>query len=1816
MYKNIIALFCILLFVSLPVAYAEVFNATYSYNNIETPETIIGEEIIVEAVDYFPKVLKSSLIEEQDVNVQILLQGVPTNPAITIPKIKNVNIISYNVTTGPLKQKGTIKTNATKKVNISVSTKPSTSTSKKEVKIGTPRYYAPKGVASYDNLGYLVVPIRRIPKEEDVPDEINIELLARIEFSVSEGLNVGEHQDVLQEQTEQEWMQSTDRHKFFGGYIRASQVRDKDATFVIYDDSLTKVDSITVNTGSSSGFIKTYRSSGLSDLGNLGRLFSGYQIKVNEIRGTTNVVKASIFTGDKYIRTVLKEGATLYSGSQWRVDKINILDDKISAELRNINGEKFILTKDGLINFLNNKIKGTTKVEASKEPSPTATIVSKQLDSLVYEYNEAKLKGDYGDLVEKLKDVVKSSSYSSSDRESAKALLLKIRDDYSEKIKSSSKSNQYIVRNIEGFGELELNVVSSNVIEGKNDEKTVTLTKTWTSNEYGDLKEEWIGSSYEMDTTIGQPYEVKKTISNQESIDTLNNMLKQDYSANYFEKINDIETFLGTYGYGGSKNIISSSYYQNAIDAYQKVKVLLLNAQDPDELKAKSQFEIAKIYKSMGDNTRALQAYDELITSYANTNFVKSNQFMINNEISSLKLDLDSKTLQLEDNGNLISVRIDEFTQNNLQDKTTNRPKAYFEAKNDKDLPVDVCKKDSPTIKEKNVCEVGDIIINQDSDWIWKVDTINGDNVIIKSYHKGGQPGDVKTIRVGSSINIQYDSTKRTLRLTLKTIDMKREVWISIVPNEEKALSESPFNVHIPIEKRAIGLPLFSGSLEEEINKTEDLIKDLDKIIINLEKLHNAWIKFCYATFAFVWAKNFLSGMFGSNAAARQKVMGSWRERYEQRNKDESKLSYEEYVFKYSKEVDKEVADSEKIIDQLKSKQYSVAEEFKNLNENDKRDLYYYKEMAKKNPDEYNVKKYLSEEVEGIKNKVDADISTSIKETTQWNNIPQETRNDILNLCGGNSAGEYNTKLTTGNPESQNVYFRQNNLDILDCYRKEKIKAGNNDFFTKNWEGSLSDIGVSKNDKYSAYITQLNAVANPQTSKDVSQIDIRYVKCKDNKCTYEGKEIKNKDGNSILSLKEGDYTIDGKKVTIGKTTEGVNYPHAKKVTLVDSGKNDGLVEMISIDAFRYAQVEYSSTGAITNVYVYQRYNANDKLGTGNRLGTLNDMKKEAKDDRVIDILGQKVSTGKQNNLELLKTVETNINTLNKEAKIKKYGTGTKLKEYGVEKAAPKIQGPNCVDYMSPGDCKLLFNACDPVVCPASRCNAGGKWQVDNVVKTGVIGSIALCLPNMKQGIVMPVCLTGILAGLQNIKSILTGYAECLKVAKTKGESVGICDRVRNLYICDILWKEGLAIFNVEGGLLGIISKGVFGGQGGQEYSGFKTSFDNSVGTLKYFTQDYAKNVFASYSGGSLEEIGSEICKSAIYAKVPGAGDFFSEITKPESPPQFLAFFDEQIYSDIRTGGESQYSVYYHIYAGENEEIQYSVYLRARDTNGKDILPTVFVRKNKVSVNNVRLAKGGFADENIDFIALSGYKEVCVQIRSTRYGVKTECGFGKVTSDFGINYLNDVYISNQLGKTIKTEAECVPETGRLTTLSNSQGLSYSDVSLTQAAIGTFSTGLTQTGIIRKCSGYDPDITTNTVEDKWRPVGTCGKDQYGRDLGICYLYVPGVSQLIKDAELRNESLQTIKNTEETLAKQGLIDLQLFSDDQVNNLMDEASKLLEQANYKGAITNYESIVKHTLNEQYAAKAQFEIGNTYKKWADSLTIKDIESKVKEYSD
>ena len=58
--------------------------------------------------------------------------------------------------------------------------------------------------------------------------------------------------------------------------------------------------------------------------------------------------------------------------------------------------------------------------------------------------------------------------------------------------------------------------------------------------------------------------------------------------------------------------------------------------------------------------------------------------------------------------------------------------------------------------------------------------------------------------------------------------------------------------------------------------------------------------------------------------------------------------------------------------------------------------------------------------------------------------------------------------------------------------------------------------------------------------------------------------------------------------------------------------------------------------------------------------------------------------------------------------VKQVRINNKLFDVGI---AENGASGKCTDFMSPMECKILFNVCDPVICPASRCDLGGAYRV-------------------------------------------------------------------------------------------------------------------------------------------------------------------------------------------------------------------------------------------------------------------------------------------------------------------------------------------------------------------------------------------------------------------------------------------------------------------------------------------------------------------------
>ena len=450
---------------------------------------------------------------------------------------------------------------------------------------------------------------------------------------------------------------------------------------------------------------------------------------------------------------------------------------------------------------------------------------------------------------------------------------------------------------------------------------------------------------------------------------------------------------------------------------------------------------------------------------------------------------------------------------------------------------------------------------------------------------------------------------------------------------------------------------------------------------------------------------------------------------------------------------------------------------------------------------------------------------------------------------------------------------------------------------------------------------------------------------------------------------------------------------------------------------------------------------------------------------------------------------------------------------------PAVEVPDvqCQDFMSPKDCLLLFNACDPVVCPSSRCNLGGTYYVSDVVQSGIIGSTILCLPNIKEKIVVPVCLSGIKAGVDSLVSVQKNYRDCLQENLDTGETIGICDEIHSIYLCDFFWEQAAPFSQVIIPKIFEFITGQGSSRGGGEYLGVQSAWQNAQNSVNYITQYYAGNSFEAFKVRATEGIGKAVCRNFVSATYP-SDIGLDALIEPRSPPQYTAWFSETTFTTATVPATSQYKVFYHIYAGENSlqniGAYYSVFLKSpAGTSFYQTNPTVTVASGYIT-------KGDYASETKDFTAPSGYNELCIRVNA-----QEECGYKKVSTDFAINYVNDLYLQEQASQTnINTETACVSGTPSLYSLINPN---------IQAGVSeAINPELYNQGIIRICSSDNPG--KNTDARRWEEVGTC--DQ-GRGDIKCYIDTQSIKNVIKSIDLEDQTLKEIEdNVLEKLLKEG--------------------------------------------------------------------------------
>ena len=973
------------------------------------------------------------------------------------------------------------------------------------------------------------------------------------------------------------------------------------------------------------------------------------------------------------------------------------------------------------------------------------------------------------------------------------------------------------------------------------------------------------------------------------------------------------------------------------------------------------------------------------------------------------------------------------------------------------------------------------------------------------------------------TINTSTPLILQSYSFSLTGVNLTKTASVSVIPGIEDAGSNTTFQFKIGIEDRTIELsPEKTKKIIKNMNETIKSWQDKSDKLGNVVKTMKGA---CLGVGAALTVKNFFANV-GGRGIARQNVMrgeGGWSEICKQKVAAKEYSSLSACYTNNSAEIEKWVSASEKIIE---AQNTQAQKDQKNAIQSG--GIFGDKVV---NTDKY--------------------IGVASPRVAQY-----LEQNNLINYIDSNGKLQNMSQLLSVDASKNEGIYTTNELREIE-YNSQIINSNAPQAMRDAAKARLNNIYGGIYNAHSSYIGQQNAIntlgANVDmfsSSKDIIQIkysdDIKY-----NSLTgYSGATISpdakvrivqdaanNKNYLLVIDDKgvvQKTYDISANKqltLTSGSTDANPNplklqftkydsstynnpYKETPKVRWFETEPYKGLPAIVPVDVKKgwYASLKQT-------LPVFGGISAYDASGRVTSFYLCNIGKNGLEEERGGDDECTQINTGTGmpynkigglSDTESKRLVDNAVKAIEEASKKYKAGISGQISILGqnviVGSPAADIPDMQCEDMMSAKDCQLLFNVCDPVICPSSRCNLGGAYNVKDVVQSGIIGSLVLCLPNFPQ-VYVPICLTGVKAGMDGWISIQTSYRDCMQESLDTGKMTGICDEIYSIHACEFFWRQGLPIAKLAIPKLIEIFSGQNAARGGGEYLGVQNAWSNAESSLNYFTQYYAANAFKAFQARSAEQVGSEVCNSFVSGVYP-SGDFLDTFTDPDSPAQFHGRFDEIPFTTATNPPTSQYKVFYHIFAGTDAGGYYKVYLRGsagssyyQDTSSSRLVASGFVKK------------GEYASQTVDFTAPSGYKEMCINVNG-----QEECGFKEVSTSFALDYVNDKYVQQQATEQAKTETECVS--------GSPSAYSLLSPSMEGAAQEIINPAIYNQGIIRICANQNPGKTTDTKagtnESRWRDVGYCGDTKMR-----CWLDTQSVKNVIQNTNIENQTINDLND-----------------------------------------------------------------------------------------
>ena len=1603
---------------------------------------LTGESIYVEVAGYEPTIVPASVLNDQNVPVYIYLKGTTLGgsigsdleqaPLYGLPKIKNMQVIPV----GPGSQ-------YVSGINY---IKPLRSEYTSDN-----RFY---------NLGYLIVNLKKITNNNDLPDMIDLNLSARIEFELDNAFGDFGAQDlVLGENLNEEQWKTNPTGSFWGrsGYIRVEKIDNGKAVIVVYDGFLRPVSKFTLDEDDESYPILLRYGETLQN--------NRFRVMLNKITTYQDKAEIEIVRDGKIETKWIVEGSPIYYGSSWVVKDIrkefagnqlyeivDLEDNKgnVNTLYRTYGSKGVTVALPPEVDTIGDLIKFYSE-QYDVDPYLVAGLINRE-GIWKMQWNGlglAKIPNSAKNLPPSEQDqyvgILSAYGYGQIVRGTAKELS-------GELYEGEGDPNDRFdpVKNIE----MTIYYLSKlGAVKGKTDAQLKESLTAYTGGSGGNLHIQNILDDRDK-YTFGQLtvpsilISQEQVLVDQETDEEEPKDVCSESDVVELEKVNE-----------------NTDYKKLLCTSINELKDYLIKYGD-DTNSGLVHYYLGLNYMNLGDYTEARNNFESIPYGNSYHGYAKDKLA----ELADFENDLQEPAVYLEDENIQLTLKSIELNKGH-ETQVSIRSGSYVSK-----ISTGSFLNDDKNQKTK-----------------WYIDEIGLNYVNVKAKFNNENSERTERLYLNNEEAL-FLAEGKTFTVTLENIESFEEAYLTILPGTGRALSESNFMAHIGIED--YGIKFSDEQIDSQINWTEKAIKDLSGIIDKLDNIIQIGNKLCWS----FWGLFTLYNIFTPDQrTARNAVMngingkGSMKE-FCSINSGSGKDygSYDECIFKNREQINNLMDSYEDANDKVNG-----------LSEFDfKKDDFKFKDS--KGNEQFIYQERDIKEYQRL-NELKTNLESQSLEGGVYDYFINEGLNSELSNRGESLSNAKNAvkSATTAVSTHQDYTNAEKYLLWKEVYDGKIVQSSG-----QTLVNTVSRFEFTLDNVYS------DGTANYHFDDNNEKVDLEPYTIQKYKTFLEslgGSEEARKELSRISNLRSTDQAVTsdglylynfGDKFIASYTNSGelrTNYASDATVHILDNGK----VKRYPIGNGDYVEVtDYYANGQPKNV---EKWN----VGRDGLLGTSDDVPLMSSDR-----LNFKENLNEKDNL---RRKVSNAGTCESGEFTTVAGVGEFLCDSADAKLQKQLSAKQCTDVFSIEQCQVLFNFCDPVMCPASRFNFGGKYEVDNVVQTGLIGSLVLGWPNWAPisgtaQVIPPICLTGVSSSTKSYRSMLEGYNECLKVSKERGENVGICEKIRSVFWCELAWREASAIGDA---LIKVSSPtdiyNYLGSSGGGEYSSLQSAATYVSDSSSFFTKEYAKNAFAAYKARSTAEIGTQICQAFIGAKGPNFGEFLDELTKPESPPQFTAYFDEKLWSsdagyttansEFGLGNieeQSSYNVYYHIYAGEDRDVRYTVFLR-------DDYGNVAYVTDRAGGSLGFIPKGGFADKNIDFIGRSGYKEICVVING-----QVECGFGKSSTSFGLNRLSDSLVaSDAANKQINSKEQCVPEyTGPST--------SFGGIPV---VLPTNIAGVTTpNGIVRLCSITDPDEGTNS--DNYKNVGTCGQDELGRNLGSCWIDLRTVTRAIKSTDFRED------------------------------------------------------------------------------------------------